>query len=130
MKVHPPCRGCGAAVTNERPVPAGMRRHWGKGLCGACGQRRRGNAAGDEPRTQRVVFQPAPWTIDALCAQTDPEVFYPEKGGDDIRRAKAVCRVCPVRTEYLEYALDNDEAWGVWGGLGVRQRHKIRRGAA
>ena len=25
--------------------------------------------------------QPLPWQVEALCAQTDPEAFFPEKGG-------------------------------------------------
>ena len=27
------------------------------------------------------------WQSDALCAQTDPEAFFPEKGGSKIGRA-------------------------------------------
>ena len=36
------------------------------------------------------------WQAEALCAQTDPEAFFPEKGGST-RDAKRVCGVCPVR---------------------------------
>ena len=44
-----------------------------------------------------------PWQDRALCAQTDPEAFFPEKGGST-REAKRVCRSCEVRAECLEYA--------------------------
>lgn len=56
------------------------------------------------------------WQERALCAQTDPESFFPEKGGST-REAKKVCLACEVRSECLEYALSNDERFGIWGGL-------------
>ncbi|WP_026460050.1 WhiB family transcriptional regulator [Schaalia suimastitidis] len=69
---------------------------------------------------------PLAWQQDALCAQTDPEAFFPEKGGST-REAKAVCKACSVRAECLEYALANDERFGIWGGLSERERRKMRR---
>jgi WhiB family transcriptional regulator, redox-sensing transcriptional regulator len=69
------------------------------------------------------------WQDRALCAQTDPEAFFPEKGGST-REAKKVCRACEVRTECLEYALENDERFGIWGGLSERERRKVKRGTA
>ena len=47
------------------------------------------------------------WQERALCAQTDPEAFFPEKGGST-REAKRVCLSCEVRAECLEYALAHD----------------------
>jgi WhiB family transcriptional regulator, redox-sensing transcriptional regulator len=41
------------------------------------------------------------WQERALCAQTDPEAFFPEKGGST-REAKRVCLSCEVRAECLE----------------------------
>jgi WhiB family redox-sensing transcriptional regulator len=68
----------------------------------------------------------ASWQERALCAQTDPEAFFPEKGGST-REAKKVCTGCEVRAECLEYALANDERFGIWGGLSERERRKLRR---
>ncbi len=68
------------------------------------------------------------WQADALCAQTDPEAFFPEKGGST-RDAKRICTACEVRTECLEYALENDERFGIWGGLSERERRRLRRRA-
>ena len=59
---------------------------------------------------------PLAWQERALCAQTDPEAFFPEKGGST-REAKRVCATCEVREECLEYALANDERFGIWGGM-------------
>ncbi|RMI02854.1 WhiB family transcriptional regulator [Cellulomonas triticagri] len=66
------------------------------------------------------------WQERALCAQTDPEAFFPEKGGST-REAKKVCQGCEVRSECLEYALENDERFGIWGGLSERERRKLKR---
>lgn len=68
------------------------------------------------------------WQSDALCAQTDPEAFFPEKGGST-RDAKRVCTSCDVRGQCLDYALSNDERFGIWGGLSERERRKLKRRA-
>ena len=68
------------------------------------------------------------WMEQALCAQTDPEAFFPEKGGST-REAKKICAQCPVRAQCLEYALANDERFGIWGGLSERERRRLRRRA-
>ncbi len=47
---------------------------------------------------------PLSWQTDALCAQTDPEAFFPEKGGST-RDAKKICTTCEVKAQCLEYAL-------------------------
>ncbi|MBN9325765.1 MAG: WhiB family transcriptional regulator, partial [Cellulomonas sp.] len=52
--------------------------------------------------------------------------FFPEKGGST-REAKKVCTQCEVRAECLEYALANDERFGIWGGLSERERRKLKR---
>ncbi len=68
------------------------------------------------------------WQDQALCAQTDPEAFFPEKGGST-REAKRVCGSCEVRSECLEYALANDERFGIWGGMSERERRRLKKRA-
>ncbi len=68
------------------------------------------------------------WQERALCSQTDPEAFFPEKGGST-REAKKICTGCEVRAECLEYALAHDERFGIWGGLSERERRKLRKRA-
>ena len=68
------------------------------------------------------------WQEQALCAETDPEAFFPEKGGST-REAKKICTGCEVKAECLEYALANDERFGIWGGLSERERRRLRRRA-
>lgn len=72
---------------------------------------------------------PLAWQMRALCSQTDPEAFFPEKGGST-REAKTICAECEVRAECLEYALANDERFGIWGGLSERERRRLRRSAS
>ncbi|SFF95610.1 WhiB family transcriptional regulator [Blastococcus tunisiensis] len=82
------------------------------------------------PEPHRSPWSDAPatdegWRVDALCAETDPEAFFPEKGGST-REAKRVCAGCPVRAECLEFALAGDERFGIWGGLSERERRRVR----
>ena len=66
------------------------------------------------------------WQEQSLCAQTDPEAFFPEKGGST-REAKRICVGCEVRAECLGYALAHDERFGIWGGLSERERRRLKR---
>ncbi len=68
------------------------------------------------------------WQDRALCSQTDPEAFFPEKGRST-REAKKVCASCDVKAECLDYALRHDERFGIWGGLSERERRKLTRRA-
>jgi len=69
------------------------------------------------------------WQDHALCAQTDPEAFFPEKGGST-REAKRVCTGCDVKSECLTFALAHDERFGIWGGLSERERRRLKRAAS
>lgn len=75
-----------------------------------------------EPDTR----EPLAWQVNALCAQTDPEAFFPEKGGST-KAAKKICAMCTEKFQCLEYALDNNEKFGIWGGLSERERRKLRK---
>nr|WP_141681715.1 WhiB family transcriptional regulator [Mycobacterium malmoense] len=66
------------------------------------------------------------WRDDALCAQVGGDIFYVDKG-ESTAPAKAVCSMCPVRVECLEWAIDHDDRWGIYGGLSPRERARIRR---
>ena len=71
-----------------------------------------------------VLVEEQEWSEQALCAQVDPEMFFPEKGGST-KQAKMLCRSCPVVDECLNYALENDERFGVWGGFSERERRRL-----
>jgi WhiB family redox-sensing transcriptional regulator len=103
-----------------------------------------GSAPFETPRRPQLSLVPAPielaptipamltpeddlWQEKALCAQTDPEAFFPEKGGST-REAKRICQGCEVRDACLDYALAHDERFGIWGGLSERERRRLKRG--
>ena len=80
-------------------------------------------------RTVVVLRSPSSssgWQEQALCAQTDPEGFFPEVGGSP-RAAKAVCRRCLVKDHCLDTALGGDELFGIWGGLSREERTALNR---
>lgn len=72
------------------------------------------------------AFEPTPWTSQAACAGSAPELWFPERG-QNIDPARAVCGACPVRRECLDYALAWDIRFGVWGGLSEIERRRFRR---
>jgi len=69
------------------------------------------------------------WQARANCMGVDPDLFFPECGAST-REAKEVCRGCVVRDECLEYALENGEKFGIWGGMSERERRRLRRARA
>ena len=71
-------------------------------------------AATYEPGTgRRSPLRPA--SAAQLPCSTDPELFFADSP-DDVRRAKALCQLCPVRSACLAEALQRGEPFGVWGG--------------
>lgn len=58
------------------------------------------------------------------CKQYPPEMFFPSDGAG-VTAAQRVCGGCAVRQECLEYALENNIDYGVWGGASERERRKI-----
>ncbi len=75
-----------------------------------------------------LLGNPPEWQERALCSQSDPDAFFPEKGGST-REAKRVCGLCEVKDECLRYAMTHEERFGIWGGLSERERRKLKRRA-
>ena len=69
------------------------------------------------------------WQSRANCMGVDPDLFFPERGAST-REAKDVCRGCVAREDCLEYALENGEKFGIWGGMSERERRRLRRARA
>ncbi len=72
------------------------------------------------------ILLPPEWTKQALCAEVDPEIFFPEKG-DGTRYAKRICKNCVVKQQCLDYSLKNNERFGIWGGTVEKERRKLER---
>ena len=65
------------------------------------------------------------WTLEAACRGLDPNIFYPERGAS-LEPAKKICASCPVRIECAQYAIDNGDKYGIWGGLSEKRRRRVR----
>lgn len=77
-------------------------------------------------RTTRLDWQSVEWQQDSLCTRTDPEAFFPDRGGSS-RSARKLCAACPVQLQCLEYALANKDVHGIWGGTSERERRLLRK---
>jgi WhiB family redox-sensing transcriptional regulator len=62
---------------------------------------------------------------DGRCTQVDPEIFFPTTA-EGSRIAKTICAHCDVQAQCLVYALENDERFGVWGGMNAEDRRENR----
>lgn len=72
----------------------------------------------------------ADWRAQAACSGYPNTLFFPTSDlGDDgvVARAKAVCAVCPVIEDCLEYALETNQRAGIWGGTSEQERKSLRR---
>ena len=81
-----------------------------------------------EPDFVAHLFAARPaWYVDAACRGTDPDLWFPPRGGDTAA-AKAVCAGCSVKVECLDFALGRSpaEKWGIWGGTSERERRRLR----
>lgn len=66
------------------------------------------------------------WQDYANCRGGDADLFFPERGAST-RRAKAICGACEVQSECLEFALEQSEKFGIWGGMSERERRRVRK---
>jgi WhiB family transcriptional regulator, redox-sensing transcriptional regulator len=72
----------------------------------------------------------ADWRVRAACSGYPNTLFFPTSDGADdanVDRAKAVCAVCPVVEDCLEYALETNQRAGIWGGTSEQERKSLRR---
>lgn len=60
-----------------------------------------------------------------LCAQTEPDLWFPTADRQTGRLAKSICSSCPWVKACLDYALLNDVV-GIWGGKTERERSQMR----
>jgi WhiB family redox-sensing transcriptional regulator len=71
------------------------------------------------------------WRVESACKDTDPDLFFPVgttgPAIEQIEAAKAVCGICPVQSQCLEFALATNQDSGVWGGTSEDERRRLRR---
>jgi WhiB family redox-sensing transcriptional regulator len=69
------------------------------------------------------------WRGDAACRDADPELFFPDSRSawGQVKRAKLICRGCPVSVTCLSWALASGQEHGIWGGLTEDERRRLHR---
>ena len=67
------------------------------------------------------------WQHKALCSQTDPEAFFPEKWRFHQRRQGGYARNARFVNNASNGAIDHDERFGIWGGMSERERRRYKK---
>lgn len=80
----------------------------------------------DSPALEAPILDERPWAVFSACREEDPSIFFAATR-DDERAALVVCSTCSVQEHCLEFALETNERFGVWGGTTERQRKKMLR---
>ena len=83
----------------------------------------------------RALKKARNWLDDAACRGMDTEVFFPQVGNNFnspamrqlVDNAKNICAGCPVREPCVEYALNNREPYGIFGGMTTDERRILAR---
>jgi len=67
-----------------------------------------------------------PWHVAAACLGLNTEMFYPYRTDiEGVEQVRPICMRCPVRQQCLQFAIDNDERFGVWGGMSAIERNQL-----
>jgi WhiB family transcriptional regulator, redox-sensing transcriptional regulator len=90
------------------------------------------------PGTGHAAASPADgaWRLHAACRGVASELFFGPDGERHATklaregRAKEIRAVCPVVEPCRQFVLAQRESFGVWGGLGERERAELRLGIA
>ena len=74
------------------------------------------------------------WQEDAACREYDNILFFGDDQGEPEfekqareARAKAVCHRCPVAEPCLEFAIETNQKYGIWGGMTDKERASLKR---
>lgn len=71
-------------------------------------------------------YSPDYWE-EAVCNSVDVNIFFPERGSGSRgqphhSQVKAICMECPIRVKCLQFAIDENQIHGIWGGMSYRER--------
>ena len=84
-----------------------------------------------QSRSLSLSIERDDWRENSACRDTDPDLFFPVgttgPAIEQIENAKAVCRVCDVQKNCLDYALSTNQDSGIWGGTSEEERRALRR---
>lgn len=66
------------------------------------------------------------WRKESLCIDQPPDLFFPEHSESNVP-AKRICEMCAVRYDCLQYAIDTNQQFGIWGGTVEKERGALRK---
>lgn len=74
------------------------------------------------------------WMALANCIGEDTDLFFPTREGginssaerERVRKVAAICRECIVKDECLDFAIANNERYGIWGGMSEKRRRYVK----
>jgi WhiB family transcriptional regulator, redox-sensing transcriptional regulator len=71
------------------------------------------------------------WWDHAACRGHDPNMWFPKHADTPhvAAKAKAICAACPVAAQCLQAGIDQQEFYGIWGGVGIRRHRQTMRAA-
>ncbi len=82
-------------------------------------------------RPNRVLEVEPTWRQDALCHGMGSDLFYPVgttgAAVEQIAAAKSICQNCIAKLACLDFAMQNDEQYGIWGETTQQERHQLRK---
>lgn len=114
------------AHSHQHPTPLLFRKPDGSNVIG-----RKPERVTTDERLIETDFDdagPETWRAEAVCATTDPELFFndSESGGSYVA-ARRICAICPVRDACLDDAMAFEASnagrrYGMYGGLTPRER--------
>lgn len=74
------------------------------------------------------------WQEDAACRKYENVVFFgPDQGESELEKqaremqAKSICHTCPVKESCLEFAMETNQKYGIWGGMTDKERASLKR---
>lgn len=72
------------------------------------------------------------WYLHGACRNSDLDTehwFHHNPASPTSRKAKAICKACPVREKCLQDALSVPDTHGIWGGLDQYERSRLSTSA-
>jgi WhiB family redox-sensing transcriptional regulator len=78
-----------------------------------------------EINSQNASLNNTSWMIEAACVDF-PEIDFYSSDYQEQKLAKEICDGCPVRQKCLQYALDNKEKDGIWGGANSQELRQVQ----
>ena len=66
------------------------------------------------------------WMAAGACLDHHPDLWFADPGHAQAM-AREICNGCPSRLECLDWAIDTNQQYGIFGGLGREERVNLKR---